>query len=122
MLELKSSLSMNCNPGCSAMLTSTVFSRKSLRIVQPPPHNTYLLDQGVRTGDRIGMVSENRAEMYMFEMAAMSIGAVTVPIFAGYPAQQVAYVLDSSRPRYVVVSGKHQLDKIERDEDKRTDD
>ena len=75
----------------------------------------HLLDQGIRTGDRIGMVSENRAEMYVFEMAAMSIGAVTVPIFAGYEAQQVAYVLDSSRPRYVVVSGKHQLDKIELD-------
>ena len=74
----------------------------------------HLLDQGIRPGDRIGMISENRAEMYMSELAAMSIGAVTVPIFAGYLPQQVAYVLDSARPRIVVASGKHQLDKIDR--------
>ncbi len=74
----------------------------------------HLLEQDVHLGDRIAMISENRAEMFMFEMAAMSIGAVTVPIFAGYQPQQVAYVLDSARPRMAVVSGKHQLDKIER--------
>jgi len=75
----------------------------------------HLLDLGVHTGDRIGMISENRSEMFMSEMAAMSIGALTVPIFAGYQPQQIAYVLDHSRPRFVVVSGGHQLDKIKRD-------
>ncbi|MEK7710349.1 MAG: AMP-binding protein [Planctomycetota bacterium] len=74
----------------------------------------HLIDLDVRPGDRIAMLSENRPEMYMFELAVMSIGAVTVPIFAGYPAAQIAYVLGHSRPRFVVVSGKHQLDKIER--------
>ncbi|MBU0716989.1 MAG: AMP-binding protein [Planctomycetes bacterium] len=72
-----------------------------------------LLDQGIHPGDRIGVISENRAEMYMFEMAVMSIGAVTVPIFAGYQSPQIAYVLDSARPRFVAVSGNHQLAKIE---------
>jgi long-chain acyl-CoA synthetase len=48
-------------------------------------------------------------------MAAMAIEAVSVPIFAGYPSAQIAYVLRHSHPRFVVVSGKHQLDKIERD-------
>ena len=75
----------------------------------------HLLEQGIRSGDRIGVVSENRAEMYMLELAVMSIGAVTVPIFAGYPPQLVTYVLDSAKPRFVVASGKHQLDKIERE-------
>ena len=73
----------------------------------------HFLGQGIRRGDRIGMISENRADMYMSELAAMSIGAVTVPIFAGYQAPQVAYVLDRARPRFVVVSGQHQLDKLE---------
>jgi long-subunit acyl-CoA synthetase (AMP-forming) len=74
----------------------------------------HLLEQGVRRGDRMGMVSENRAEMFLFELAAMSIGAVTVPIFAGYLPPQVEYVLDRARPRFVVVSGRHQLEKIDR--------
>jgi long-subunit acyl-CoA synthetase (AMP-forming) len=74
----------------------------------------HLIGMGVEPGTRIAMLSENRAEMFMFELATMAIGAVTVPIFAGYPATQVAYVLGHSRPRFVVVSGLHQLEKIER--------
>ena len=75
----------------------------------------HLIEQGIRRGDRIGMLSENRAEMYLFELATMSIGAVTVPIFAGYQSQQVDYILSRAKPRYLVASGQHQLDKIERD-------
>ncbi len=74
----------------------------------------HLIDRGVGPRDRIAMISENRVEMYLFELAAMSIGAVSVPVFAGYPAPQIDYVLGHSRPRLAVVSGKHQLDKIER--------
>ena len=89
-------------------ITWKEFADRTFRIAR------HLLDQGIRRGDRIGMVSENRAEMFMSELAAMSIGAVTVPIFAGYLPQQVSYVLERARPRYVVVSGNHQLDKIDR--------
>nr|CAI78863.1 benzoate-CoA ligase [uncultured bacterium] len=85
------------------------FARQTFQIAR------HLLEQGVRRADRIGMISENRVEMFMFELAAMSIGAVTVPVFAGYLPQQVAYILDRARPRFVVVSGRHQLEKIERD-------
>ena len=74
-----------------------------------------LLAQGVRPGERVAMISENRAEMFMSELATMVIGAVTVPVFAGYPSKQISYVLGHARPRIVVVSGKHQLEKIERE-------
>ncbi len=76
----------------------------------------HLMDRGVCAGDRMGIISENRAEMYMLEMAAMSIGAVTVPVFAGYQPQQIAYVLTNAKPRFLAVSGNHQLEKIERGE------
>jgi len=75
----------------------------------------HLIAMGVEPENRIAMLSENRAEMFMFDMAAMSIGAVMIPIFAGYPQPQVAYVLGHSRPRFAVVSGMHQLEKIEKD-------
>ena len=75
----------------------------------------HLIELGVRPGDRICMMSENRPEMFMFELACMSIGAVTVPIFAGYPPPQAAYVLEHARPKFVVVSGDHQLEKIQSD-------
>lgn len=75
----------------------------------------HLLDAGIRPGDRILMLSENRPEMYLFELAVMCIRAVTVPIFAGYPANQAAYLIGHARPRFIVVSGMHQLQKIERE-------
>lgn len=74
-----------------------------------------LIDRGIGAGDRIAFISENRTELYMMEMAVISIGAITVPIFSGYLPKQVAYVLGHAKPKWVVVSGQHQLDKIERD-------
>ncbi len=74
-----------------------------------------LIDIGVRPGDRIGMISENRSEMFEADLAIMAIGAVTVPVFAGYPRRQVAYVLGHAKPAFVIVSGMHQLRKIEAD-------
>lgn len=70
---------------------------------------------GIRPGDRVAMVSENRAEMFLSELAVMVIGGVTVPIFAGYLPRQVTYVLGHARPKFVVASDAHQLEKIERD-------
>jgi len=74
-----------------------------------------LIELGLRPGDRVGMISENRPEMFMADLAVMAIGCVTVPVFAGYPRAQIAYVLGRAKPRFVIVSGKHQLDKIETD-------
>ncbi len=74
----------------------------------------HYIELGIRKGDRIGMISENRPEMYMAELAAMIIGAVTVPIFSDHTPQQVTYVLNRAKPRFAIVSGKHQLDKIEK--------
>jgi len=96
--------------GDTLTITWKEFAHRTFQIAR------HLLDRGIRPGDRIGMISENRADMLMSELAAMSIGAVTVPIFPGYPPQQVAYVLERARTRLLVVSGKHQLDKIQRDQ------
>lgn len=89
-------------------ITWQEFARRTFQIAR------HFLQLGIHKGDRIGMISENRAEMYMFELAVMAIGAVTVPAFAGYRAPQVAYILESAKPRLVVVSGNHQLAKIDR--------
>ncbi len=73
-----------------------------------------LIASGIQPGDRIAMLSENRIEMFNVELAAISIGAVTIPIFHGYPPASVDYVLGHSQPRFVVVSDTSQLEKIER--------
>lgn len=76
---------------------------------------SHLMAEGVRPGDRVAMLSENRLEMFLFEMAVVCIRAVSVPVFAGYGASNVAYVLNHARPRFVAVSGVHQLEKLDRD-------
>lgn len=90
-------------------LTWNEFGRQVFQIAR------HLIHEGIRPGDRIAMICENRSEMFMAELAAMIIGAVTVPVFAGYLPRQIAYLLNHARPRWVVVSGKHQLGKIEKD-------
>jgi len=90
-------------------LTWREFAEQTWQIAQN------LIGLGIRPGDFVCMMSENRVEMLQAELAVMSIGAVTVPIFAGAPAAQAAHVLGHSRPRLVVVSGPHQLEKIERE-------
>ncbi|MDP6987456.1 MAG: AMP-binding protein, partial [Phycisphaerales bacterium] len=76
----------------------------------------HLIDRDIRPGDRIGIVSENRVEMLILELAIQSIGAVTVPVFAGYPAPLVGYVIRHAKPRMLVVSSMKQLDKIDRNQ------
>ncbi len=74
----------------------------------------HLIDRGIHPGDRIGIVSENRIEMLILDLAIMSIGAVSVPVFAGYPAPLVGYVMRHAKPRMLFVSTMKQLDKIDR--------
>ncbi len=90
-------------------LTWNEFGRNVFQIA------SHLIHEGIRPGDRIVIISENRSEMFMFELATVIIGAVTVPVYAGYAPRQIAYLLNHARPRWVVVSGKHQLVKIEKD-------
>lgn len=92
-----------------ATLTWNEFAHQVFQIAR------HLIEEGIRPGDRIAVISENRAEMMLLELAVMAIGAVSVPIFAGYHPPQIAYVLRHAQPRFVVVSGMHQLEKIERD-------
>ncbi len=92
----------------SVALTWNEFAERVFQIAR------HLLDLGIRRGDRVGMISENRADMFLAEIAVMSIGAVTVPVFAGYGSPQVAYVLEQVRPRFLITSGSHQLNKIDR--------
>lgn len=99
-------------PRSAAPVASLTFHDFAAKVFQIARH---LIACDIRKGDRIAMISENRAEMYMFEMAAMSIGAVTVPVYAGYPSPQISYILRHSRPRMAVVSGQHQLEKISRE-------
>jgi len=75
----------------------------------------HLLDLGLRPGERVMLLSENRADMWITELAVMAMGCVALPVFAGDLPRQIGYVLAHARPKFVIVSGKHQLQKIDRE-------
>jgi len=51
---------------------------------------------GVRKGDRVALLSENRLEWVGSDMGIIGIGAVTIPIYVTLPAAEVAYILSNS--------------------------
>ena len=71
-----------------------------------------LLGSGVLPGDRLAILSENRREMLIWELAAMSIGALSVPIFAGYFPHQIEYIIRDSGAKRLTVSTPLQLMKL----------
>src|ERR1700675_2037697 len=67
---------------------------------------------GVRKGDRVAILSENRPEWTITDFAALALGAVTVPIYSTQTADQTAFLLNDSGTRVIAVSTKSQLEKI----------
>jgi long-chain acyl-CoA synthetase len=67
---------------------------------------------GVRKGDRVAILSENRPEWTITDFAALALGAVTVPVYATQTAEQTAFLLNDSGARVIAVSTQHQLEKV----------
>jgi long-chain acyl-CoA synthetase len=67
---------------------------------------------GIRKGDRIALISENRPEWPIADMACLLLGAVTVPIYTTLTAEQTAFVLNDSGCRAIFVSSDQQLHKV----------
>ncbi len=71
-----------------------------------------LLSMGVRKGDRVAVYSRNTEEMLIWELAAMSVGAASVPIFSGYYPPQVDYILGHAEAKIILVPDGTQIDKL----------
>jgi long-chain acyl-CoA synthetase len=67
---------------------------------------------GVRQGDRVAILSENRPEWTITDFATLALGAVTVPIYATQTAEQTAFLLNDSGARVIAVSTRKQLEKV----------
>ena len=66
---------------------------------------------GIRRGDRVAILSENRLEWALADWACLCTGAVDVPIYSTLPAAQVAYILEDSGASLVFVSDAEQHEK-----------
>lgn len=67
---------------------------------------------GIRPGDRVAILSENRHEWPTVDMASLLLKAVTVPLYTTLTPEQTAFVLNDSGCRIIFVSSDQQLHKI----------
>src|SRR5579875_2124392 len=67
---------------------------------------------GVARGDRVALLSENRAEWAFADYASLGLGAVNVPIYPTLLAADVEYILRDCGACGIVVSTAAQLAKI----------
>jgi len=61
---------------------------------------------GIRPGDRIALLSENRPEWSIVDLAILSLGAINVPIYTTQAIDQIEFILSDSGARAIFVSGK----------------
>jgi long-chain acyl-CoA synthetase len=67
---------------------------------------------GVKPGDRIAILSENRAGWVIADMGILCTGSATVPIYPTNTPEQIEYMINHSGARIVFVSGKFQYSKL----------
>lgn len=67
---------------------------------------------GVKRGDKVGIVSENRIEWVIADFATMCTGVVNVPIFPTMTSAQESYIFNHCGAKVVIVSNKFQLNKL----------
>ncbi len=71
-----------------------------------------LMKVGVKAGDRIAILSENRAGWVIADMGILCTGAFTVPIYPTNTPENIEYMINHSGAKIVFVSGKFQYSKL----------
>jgi long-chain acyl-CoA synthetase len=71
-----------------------------------------LRELGIRDGDRVAILSENRPEWAIADYACLTARCTDVPIYPTLPARQIEYILRDSGAVALVVSSAAQLEKV----------
>ena len=67
---------------------------------------------GVKRGDRVAILGENRPEWAIADFACLTVGVTDVPIYPTLPAEQITYILRDSGTVAIFVSNADQAAKI----------
>lgn len=71
-----------------------------------------LIKLGIQKGDKVGIISNNRPEWNMLDMAIMQIGAISVPIYPTITAKEYQFILNHAEVKLVVIEGAELMEKI----------
>jgi long-chain acyl-CoA synthetase len=72
-----------------------------------------LLALDVQPGDRVGIFAENRPEWSLVDFAVLTLGGVTVPIYATNTRPQAAYIVDETEMAVIFTGSQANYDKIQ---------
>lgn len=65
-----------------------------------------LASVGIKAGDRVAIISENRPEWSLVDLAILSLRAVNVPIYTTQAVEQIRFILENSGAKMLFVSGR----------------
>ncbi len=66
-----------------------------------------------RNGDRCLLISENRPEWMISDLAIMLSGSITVPAYTTYVEKDYEYIISDCLPKVLIVSNQNQFSKVE---------
>lgn len=72
-----------------------------------------LIELGIQPKDKVALISSNRPEWNILDMAIMQIGAVNVPIYPTISKEDYRYILDNCDAKMVVLEGVSVMNKVE---------
>ena len=67
---------------------------------------------GIKQGDHVAVIGENRPQLYMSMMATQALGGVPIPLYQDAVAQEMVYVLQDASVSVAIVEDQEQVDKM----------
>ncbi len=67
---------------------------------------------GVKKGQKVAIVGQNRPKLYWTFCAAQAIGAIPVPVYSDSVAEEMAFILDHAEASVAVCQDQEQVDKV----------
>lgn len=68
--------------------------------------------EGLRAGDRVAVMLRNSLEWVVFDLAALGLGLVTVPLYANDRPDNFTFILKATDARVLLIEGEHQWEQI----------
>lgn len=72
-----------------------------------------LIELGIKKNDKVAIISNNRPEWNMLDMAIMQVGAITVPIYPTISKEDYRYIINDCGVKLIILEGASILQKIE---------
>jgi len=71
-----------------------------------------VIKENIKEGDRCLLVSENRPEWFISDLAIMLSGGITVPAYTTYTEEDYNYLIEDCEPSLLIVSNNDMLKKL----------